>query len=447
MPIRSARQGYRLRTLPFSAWPWRAAAYVLTGVPIGVLVLVVVVTLVALGLLSAIVLVGVPLLVASTLLGLPVGVVERRRLWLIDAEPLADPHRVPQRPGLRAWLGQRYGEPATWREFGYAVLFGVVLWPVDLLVAACLLGVPGSLLTAPALLALFGGAGGGGSGGDGGVRVAKLMLVTSPGAAWAMVPIGAVLLLAAAYLITGYAAARGALARALLGPRESELNRRVQDLTRSRARLVDAFDAERRRIERDLHDGAQQRLVALGITLGMARLAPPSELPELVVRAHDQARLALDELGELIRGIHPRILTDRGLAAALAELADRSPVPVDADLEVPDRPPPAVETAAYFVVCEALTNAVRHSGATLVRVTGRVERDRLVVDVADDGRGGADASRGSGLTGLADRVAVVGGRLTLTSPPGGPTLLRVELPCAETTQTGRSGSSSPKTAY
>jgi signal transduction histidine kinase len=406
MPIRSAGKALRRRDLVASAWPWRATAYLLSGLPVGVVVLTVLTTLIALGVVSAVAVVGVPLLVAATLVGLPVGAVERRRLGLVDAEPIDDPHRIPERPGLRAWLHQRYREPATWRELGYTILLATLIWPLDLLVVGCALGAPGSLITAPAVQAL---------GGDGEVKLFKAILLTSPAAAWAAVPIGVVLLVPAAYVVTGYGAARGALARALLAPRDNELVRRVQDLTRSRARLVDAFDAERRRIERDLHDGAQQRLVALGITLGLARLATPADVPALVERAHEQASLALEELRDLVRGV---------------------------DVALPTRPPSAVETAAYFVVCEALANAAKHSGATRIQVSGRVRANQLVVEVADDGCGGADAARGSGLAGLADRIAVVAGRLVLTSPPGGPTLLRVELPCH---QTSRSELSSPRT--
>jgi signal transduction histidine kinase len=373
------------------------------------------------GAVSSLVLVGVPILLAAALTGLPVAAVERRRLRLVDPDPVADPHRTPDRPGLRSWLGLRYREPATWRELGYAVLLGTLLWPLDLLVGALAVAGPGSLLVAPAQWALAG---------DGEVKLLKAVLVTTAAGAWAAVPVGVVALVAAGYAVTAYAGARAELTRALLAPRDTELRRRVTELTRSRARLVVAFDAERRRIERDLHDGAQQRLVALGMTLGVARLADSAEVPALLDEAHAQARLALEELQSLIRGIHPQLLTDRGLAAAVAELADRSPVPVDVDVVLPGRLPSPVEVAAYFVVCEALTNVARHSGATRAAVSGRLAEDRLVVEVGDDGRGGADPARGSGLTGLADRVSVAAGRLTLTSPPGGPTLLRVELPCA-----------------
>jgi signal transduction histidine kinase len=194
--------------------------------------------------------------------------------------------------------------------------------------------------------------------------------------------------------------------------------------------LVDAFEAERRRIERDLHDGAQQRLVALTMALGLARLdAPPGPLADQLAKAHGEAGRALEELRELIHGIHPKVLADYGLPAAVADAADRSAVPVDVTLELPGRLPQAVEAAAYFVVCEALANIGRHSGATRAAVTGGHRDGRLVLRVRDDGRGGADAAAGSGLTGLADRVSVLDGRLSLSSPPGGPTLLSVEIPC------------------
>lgn len=203
------------------------------------------------------------------------------------------------------------------------------------------------------------------------------------------------------------------------------------EVARSRARLVDAFDSERRRIERDLHDGAQQRLVSLTLQLGLARLDLPADSPAAgtLATAHEQAKQAMVELREIVHGIHPQILTERGLPAALSELADRCSIPVTVRCEPSGRLPGQLEAAVYFVVAEALTNAARHSGATEVSVTVEQRAGRVVVQVGDDGRGGADPNRGTGLTGLADRVAVVGGRMLLSSPAGGPTLLRVELPC------------------
>jgi signal transduction histidine kinase len=230
---------------------------------------------------------------------------------------------------------------------------------------------------------------------------------------------------------------RAVLTRALLSPPDSALDSRIAELDRSRTRLVDAFEAERRRIERDLHDGAQQRLVALSMSLGLARLEKPAEpLGGLLDRAHEEASAALVEIRELIHGIHPHRLTDRGLTAAVEDLADRSPVPVDVRLAVPGRILEAVEAAVYFAVSEALANVAKHSGAARVTVTGGAARGRLTVEVRDDGRGGArlggagdGGGGGTGLQGVADRLSVLGGTLLLSSPPGGPTVFRLEVPC------------------
>jgi signal transduction histidine kinase len=235
-----------------------------------------------------------------------------------------------------------------------------------------------------------------------------------------------------AYLAVLLAGGHGALARALLGAGADErLHGELAEIARSRTRLVNAFDTERRRIERDLHDGAQQRLVGLTLQLGVAQLDLPPGSPAraAVADAHDQAKQAMAELRELIHGIHPRVLTDRGLPAALRELADRCAVPVTVEAALPSRLPADVESTAYFVAAEALTNVVRHSTATAAGVAVRRTGGRLVMDIADNGRGGADPAGGTGLVGLADRIAVLAGTLSLTSPAGGPTTLHVELPC------------------
>ncbi|WP_418957257.1 sensor domain-containing protein [Streptomyces tritici] len=391
---------------PRTVWPWRAAGYLLGGVASGLAAL--------LGLLLA-----APLLVFGAL---ALGRAERWRLRTVDPAPAPDPHRTPERPGLAAWLRLRAREQATWRETAYALLLATVLWPLDLLALALCLAPPAALLAAPVQLALDGQE----------VKIAKLVLVDSYPPALLAALLGALLLPVLLYPLGACAAARAALARALLAPREAELRDRIGEVTRSRARLVAAFEAERRRIERDLHDGAQQRLVALTMTLGLARLdAPPgSPLAAQLAKAQDEAARALTELRELIHGIHPQVLADYGLAAALADAADRSAVPVDTDLDLPRLPAP-VESAAYFAVCEGLANIGRHSGADQARLTARHDAAAglLVLDLHDDGRGGADPGRGSGLTGLADRVAVLDGTLTISSPSGGPTLIRVEIPC------------------
>ncbi|MFD5368181.1 sensor domain-containing protein [Streptomyces sp. NPDC127103] len=409
-------------------WPWRSVAYLATGALLGGLVCAV---FVLLGLFSVL-LVGLPPLLLS---GLALGGVERRRLRLVDLDPAPDPHRVPTAPGLAAWVRLRAGEQATWRELAYALLLATVLWPLDLLAVAVGVGLPVLLLGAPVQLAVDGQE----------AKVVKAYLVTSYPEAFAAALLGALLLVALAHPLAAVAGARAALVRALLTPRESARQGAIGEVIASRARLVDAFEAERRRIERDLHDGAQQRLVALTMTLGLARLdAPPGgPLAEQLAKAHAEAGQVLTELRELIHGIHPQVLADYGLGPALADAADRSAVPVATDVDLP-RLPESVESAGYFAGCEALANIGKHSGASRASITARHIGGVLRIDVEDDGRGAADPAAGTGLTGLADRIAVLDGTLTIMSPPGGPTLLRVEIPCPALSE--RSASSSPRTA-
>jgi signal transduction histidine kinase len=236
-------------------------------------------------------------------------------------------------------------------------------------------------------------------------------------------------------MVTGSSRAHVALGRALLGPsRHARLAERVEELTESRSRVLAATLAERRRIERDLHDGAQQRLVSLAMELGMAReklATDPAAARKLVEDAHGEAKRALADIRDLVRGIHPAVLSDRGLDAAISALADRCPVPVEVDVDLDVRLPEPVETTAYFVVAEALANIAKHSRASEAQVTVRRERrpeDRVVIEVVDDGKGGANPEAGTGLAGLADRLAALDGRLFVESPAGGPTRVRVELP-------------------
>jgi signal transduction histidine kinase len=213
--------------------------------------------------------------------------------------------------------------------------------------------------------------------------------------------------------------------------RATQLRRRVGVLETTRAGAVDEQEANLRRIERDLHDGAQARLVALGMNLGLAEqklTSDPGAAQQLVAEARAGLVEALGELRDLARGIHPPVLTDRGLAAALRSLADRSAVPVSVDVDLAERPPAAVETAAYFVAAEALANATKHAAPTKVAIAIRRRGDLLDVRVTDDGGGGADPA-GNGLTGLRRRVEALDGRLDVTSPPGGPTTVHAELPC------------------
>ncbi|MEU6488336.1 sensor domain-containing protein [Streptomyces sp. NPDC046887] len=393
------------------AWPWRSAGYLASGAVAGAVLAAALLVLAAFSLVLA----GLPLLVLT---GVTFARVERRRLALADTAPAADPHRVPDEPGLAAWLRTRIREQATWRELAYALLAGLLLWPLELLALTLALGAPLALLATPVLLAADGSE----------IRVLKGPLVTGYPAAGAAALCGLLALPVALYVLGALAGGRAALARAVLVPRDGGLRDRIGEVTRSRARLVAAFEAERRRIERDLHDGAQQRLVALTMALGLARLdAPPGPLADQLARAQEEACRALAELRELIHGIHPQVLADYGLGTALADAADRSAVPVDTTVELPRLPPP-VESAAYFAACEALANVARHSGADRARLTAQHTGTRLRLEVADDGRGGADPAGGTGLTGLADRLAVLDGTLTVASPTGGPTVLRVEIP-------------------
>jgi signal transduction histidine kinase len=225
----------------------------------------------------------------------------------------------------------------------------------------------------------------------------------------------------------------GGLLRTRLVTLDAELRASLGELRASRARIVEAGDAERRRLERDLHDGAQSRLVALKLLLSSARLrarGSGSDLEGVLGEAIDELDTSLAELRELARGIHPAVLTDRGLEPALQALASRAPVPVTVEADAaPERLPGNVESAAYFVVSEALANVAKYARATQAAVAVRRTNGRVTVDVTDDGVGGADAANGSGLRGLADRVAALDGTLSLESPPGEGTHLHAEIPC------------------
>ncbi|MFD3684809.1 sensor histidine kinase [Nocardiopsis sp. NPDC058631] len=382
-------------------WPWRALLYLATSAPVAV----------AWSVLCW------PLL---TLAGVPLGAVERRRLALVGGAPAPSPHTPPP-PGTgpSGWARWRSREAATWLELAHGLLL-VLLCVVELVLVVLLAGVPAALLASPLLRAA--------QGADNTVTAVPDILL------------GLAVLPPAAYLTMVLAAGRARLARALLtapqGEELAELGERLVLVSRSRTRIVDGFTAERRRIERDLHDGAQQRLTALVMRLGMAADRfdeDPDQARALVGQAHADARAALAELRELVHGIHPAALTERGLVAALEELADTQQVEVAVAAGGVGRLPDAVESTAYFCAAEAVANAARHSGAETVRVGLRVggaaRRRALLLTVTDDGRGGADPGRGSGLTGLADRAAALGGRVSLTSPGGGPTTVEVRIPC------------------
>jgi signal transduction histidine kinase len=223
----------------------------------------------------------------------------------------------------------------------------------------------------------------------------------------------------------------GGLLRSHVSQLDAELRARLEELRASRARLVQAGDAERRRLERDLHDGAQSRLVGLALLLRTARTraSADDELAGLLDRAQEELKTSLAELRELARGIHPAVLTERGLEPALQALAGRAPVPVIVEADGRERLPSSVECATYYVVSEALANVAKYAQATHATVAVRRVNGSVVVDVCDDGVGGADAAQGSGLRGLADRVAALDGTLAVESPAGRGTRLHAEIPC------------------
>jgi signal transduction histidine kinase len=425
------------RRFLLTGWPWRSVAYLLTTPPMALAAAVPLALLglpwmfvlrhvntgdsPPLGTVVFLILLGAALIAAlGPLVAMPLAVLERLRLRLIDTRPVRSGHRPPPTVDAWSWLRTRYTDLATWRELGYACLLATVapvLYGIVALILVLIVGFvvsPFVIHDAPVSLG-FG-----------------TVTTVDESVPYAIAGLG--LLPAVPYLLAALAGAHGAVARALLQGGSSErLRAELVEVSNSRARLVDAFEAERRRIERDLHDGAQQRLVSLTLQLGLARLDLPPDSPasQGVAGAHAQAKQLMAELRELIHGIHPQILTDLGLTAALHELADLSTIPVSVSVAIPGRLPQHIEATTYFVVAEALANIGKHSGATAASVSVHHQNEVLVVEVSDSGRGGADPQRGTGLTGLADRVAVTDGRMFMSSPVDGPTLLRVELPCPQ----------------
>ena len=426
----------RYRRVPWSPRAWSQALYLVGSIPAQLIVLLIVLVpwwwlrhrngedprslvlfVVLLGL--AVLFFAVPALTA----------IQRHRLRatagvLISPQP-AIPNRLsPQ--GIAAAARSQ----ATWRQLGYHLLAGPALAAAALTVFGVWLAgilytfvyVYAWTLPAGSLLRH-----------DQSASLARHLAPISHFPVDVFLTVGGIALLAAAPWLT---AAVGALdaraAQALLGPsRAEELEHRVERLAETRAGVVDAADAERRRLERDLHDGTQQRLVSLAMRLGMARAEHPdaAQANQVIAEAHEETKAALLELRQLVRGLHPAVLEDRGLDAALSGVAARVPIPVRLTVDVPRRPSPTVEAVAYFVVSEGLTNIAKHAQASQAEVFVQRASDRLHIIVSDDGVGGADPARGTGLAGLAKRAGSVDGTFEIASPPGGPTLLTVDLPC------------------
>ncbi|MFC9295474.1 sensor histidine kinase [Streptomyces sp. NPDC057011] len=399
---------------PWSAWAWRHTAFTVAAIPPALPALLGL-TYLALEPGQAV----VPLLLILLLSPL-LTLLQRSRFWALlglDVPAVVRRSRWASPRGL----AERLRSEATWRQYGYHLLVSpltavagaavVLAWAVG----AAAAGVYGWFWFLPADTRTPGWTG-------------SYDLITAG---------GALLLLAAPWLAVLFTRLDAFAAAALLGPnRARELERRVEDLAESRAGVLDAADLERRRIERDLHDGAQQRLVALAMNLGIARATLPDLPPEakaVIDEAHREAKEAIEELSNLVRGLHPAVLEDRGLDAALSGIAARAPFPVELTVDLASRPGATVEAVAYFVVSEALANVAKHARADrcsvrLVRRPGR-RGDVLAITVTDDGVGGADPGRGTGLVGLRKRVGSVDGTIMISSPPGGPTDITVELPC------------------
>jgi signal transduction histidine kinase len=403
---------------------WLATMHLLIGLPVGIVLFTLAVTLVALGVgLLPLFLVGIPVLVVTLWVLDWCARFERGRFLLLLNERIQAPAVDPM-PGSSWW--QRFRRhmrtASTWRQFAYCVVYlpvGIVSFSLVFSIWSAAI----ALIAYPAYGSFLP---------RGGAVIGNAVFT---GAWWSVAAalVGLGLLLAAPTLVRGLAAVESAIARALLGPgHQSPLVARVGELERSRARVVDSAAAERIRMERDLHDGAQQRLVSLAMELGQAKAkftTDPEGARALIDRAHSEAKEALVELRDLVRGVHPPVLSDRGLDAALSGLAALSPIPVTVTVDLPVRPSLTIESIAYFVVAESLTNIAKHAHAQHAFVDVTRSADRLRVLVRDDGVGGADPN-GQGLSGLADRVAGVDGTLAITSPAGGPTAIEVELPCA-----------------
>ena len=398
---------------------WKEFLYVALGAPIGLAWLIVLVTMLAVGVSLAIVTIGLPLLALTLVLWRWGADTERERAALVLGAPIPRPRRLePARRGFWAAWGARLRDRTTWRDLGYMLLLG----PVGIL-AGSIVVVLWSGALAALLAPVFAASAPAGS------------LLDDLGTTWSIaVAVGSVPIAAVAALATrGLAVGCASLATALLASDDrAELTERIETLEASRSGAVESADARLRRIERDLHDGAQHRLAYIAMELGRARAKLPEDpnaVDELLAGAHDESKRAMRELRDLVRGIAPSVLSDRGLDAALSGLAERASVPVDIHSTLDRRLPPAVETAAYYVVAETLTNVGRHSGATRAEVEVRREDGDVVIGISDDGRGGAERRPGSGLEGLAQRVEALDGSITVDSPDGGPTTITARMPC------------------
>jgi signal transduction histidine kinase len=396
-------------------------AYLLLALPLGIIEFTFLVTAISFGIGTAITLIGIPVLIFTVYAWRWMASVERQVIGALTGIRIPSPYRA-ERSGASWWdkLQTRLADPATWKDLVFLCL-QLPLGIASFVVATVVLGLAAGFLLAPAYYWAV----------PDGIELGLFQADTLP-EALALVPLGALVAFIGIPALGVLGRLYGRLGAVLLGSdTDPELTAEVSDLRDARSRIIAAADAERRRIERDLHDGAQQRLVALALTLRMAEKRAAEGDPkagELVRQAAEEAGLALNELRNLARGIHPAILTNRGLNAALDDLASRATLPVEIAATPAEPLPEPVEAAAYFVVSECLANVSKHSGASSAQVSVTVADGQVTVSVSDDGVGGARLDGGSGLQGLVDRVGAVDGVLALESPPGQGTRVVATIP-------------------
>ncbi|GHD47913.1 sensor histidine kinase [Streptomyces galbus] len=373
--------------LAYDAQTWKEIAHLLANLPLSLAGFVYVMTVTFTGAMLSLTVIGLPLLALGLMGARLLGRAERARARALLGVRIEEPSPLPLRRagGLQGmWLVLK--DPVGWRTILYD-----------------LIRLPWGILTFT-------------------VTLASLFVL------WPVLP----------FVARGLTNADRAMVRALLSPSD-ELERRIAELESDRGVVVDTAAADLRRIERDLHDGAQARLVNLAMGLGLAKEKllegqADDQVAAMVDEAHGEVKLALRELRDLARGIHPAVLTDRGLDAALSSVASRCTVPVKVTADLPSRPAAAIEGIAYFTVSELLQNISKHSGARQASVEVWRSDDRLLVQVWDDGHGGASLDAGSGMRGLAERLDAVDGLFVVDSPPGGPTTVTAELPWRDRTE-------------
>ncbi|MFF4952513.1 sensor histidine kinase [Streptomyces chattanoogensis] len=414
---------------PFSGRTWREFLYLLLSLPIACVMFSYAIAVISLGAGLLITFLGIPVLAGGLAGCRALGILERGRARALLGLEVAEPEPVrAAKPGLMGWIGAVLKSGVSWRHLLYSffhfpwALFSFVLATTFWSVGWCLLSYPLWRWTFPTYF----GRPGIQMWGDGDGHGFYLDTPTEIGGISA---VGLLLVLAGPWLIRGLTQVDRLMVHGLLGP--SRLAGRVSELESSRGSVVDTAAADLARIERELHDGAQARLVALAMDLGLAKeklAKDPDAAARMVDEAHGEVKLALRELRDLARGIHPAILTDRGLGPALSALAARCPVPVTVTVDLDRRPAAAVEGIAYFTVSELLANVSRHARATSATVDVWRAADRIMLQVTDTGRGGATTEAGGGLAGLAERLGSMDGLLVVRSPDGGPTSISAELP-------------------